>query len=411
MEKKKRCLIFTNHFYPETFRCNSIAFELVKRGYEVKVMTGIPDYPQGKFHEGYSLFKKRCEVIDGVTVVRVPRIPRGNGSTFRMIINYASSIFFFFFYGLYQALFHKYDCIFVHNTSPAFICLPAILVKKIQRIPLDHWILDMWPESLVASGFNIKIVNQIIEKMMSFIYRNSDVLHISSMGFRKLLLEKGVPDEKIIYFPNFCEDTSSEINPDNLPILPKGFKIMFAGNLGEAQNLENVILSALLLKKEKEIQWIFVGDGRKKAWMENFVVEHQLQDTVHLVGRFPIEMMSSFFEQADVMLVSLADKLAFNLVLPAKVQAYMMNKKPILAMLNGEGQEVVKAVGCGWTVNADDIEGMASLVRNLCKLPKEELNLIGQKGYDYYNANFKLNLCIDRLEHALLQEIEKYKEK
>jgi glycosyltransferase involved in cell wall biosynthesis len=242
-----------------------------------------------------------------------------------MIINYASSIFFFFFYGLYQALFHKYDCIFVHNTSPAFICLPAILVKKIQRIPLDHWILDMWPESLVASGFNIKIVNQIIEKMMSFIYRNSDVLHISSMGFRKLLLEKGVPDEKIIYFPNFCEDTSSEINPDNLPILPKGFKIMFAGNLGEAQNLENVILSALLLKKEKEIQWIFVGDGRKKAWMENFVVEHQLQDTVHLVGRFPIEMMSSFFEQADVMLVSLADKLAFNLVLPAKVQAYMMN--------------------------------------------------------------------------------------
>lgn len=406
-DMKKRCLIFTNHFYPETFRCNDIAFELVKRGYEVKVLTGIPDYPQGKYHDGYSLFKKRCEIVNGVKVVRVPHIPRGDGRAIRMVINYASSLFFFFFYGLYQALFKRYDCIFVHNTSPAFICLPAILVKKIQKIPLDHWILDMWPESLVASGFNFKVVNQTIEKMMSFIYRNSDVLHISSMGFKKLLLQKGVPEEKIIYLPNFCEDTSSDTNQDNLPPLPNGFKIMFAGNLGEAQNLENVVRSALLLNKEKEIHWIFLGDGRKKPWMESFIKEHQLQDTVHLLGRYPIEMMSAFFAQADVMLVSLADKLAFNLVLPAKVQAYMMNGKPILAMLNGEGQEVVKAAECGWTVDADDIEGMASQVKALSKMSKEDLETIGQKGRNYYKTHFKLDLCVDRVESALLKEISR----
>ena len=408
MEKKKRCLIFTNHFYPETFRCNDIAFELVKRGYEVKVLTGIPDYPQGKFHKGYSLFKKRCEVVNGVKVVRVPRIPRGDGSAIRMVLNYASGVFFFFFYGLYQALFHKYDCIFVHNTSPAFICLPAVLVKKIQRIPLDHWILDMWPESLAAGGIHNKTVYNMVEKMMGMIYRNCDVLHISSMGFKRLLLEKGVPEEKIVYLPNFCEDTSANVELKPIPELPEGFKVMFAGNLGEAQNLENVLKSALRLREEKDIHWVFVGDGRKKPWMDAFIAEHHLGATVHMMGRHPIDTMSAFFAQADVMLVSLADEVAFNLVLPAKVQAYMVNAKPVLAMLNGEGQEVIQAAECGWGIDANDIEGMADMVKQISGLSKSELKRIGDKGYAYYKENFELNMCMGRLDGALMGLMEKY---
>lgn len=401
MERRKRCLIITNHFWPETFRCNDIAFELVKRGYEVKVLTGIPDYPQGRYLKGYSLFRRRRVKVRGVKVVRVPRIPRGNGSAIRMILNYGSSIFFFFFYGLYQALFHRFDCIFVHNTSPAFICLPAVLVKKIQRIPIDHWILDMWPESLAAGGIHNKTVYNLIEKMMALIYRNSDVLHISSMGFKRLLLEKGVPEEKILYLPNFCEDTSSNVELKSIPELPEGFKIMFAGNLGEAQNLENVLQSALRLKEEKNIHWIFIGDGRKKPWMDAFIAEHHLEETVHMMGRHPIDTMSAFFAQADVMLVSLADEVAFNLVLPAKVQAYMVNAKPILAMLNGEGQEVIQAAECGWYVDANDVEGMAGMVKQISTLSKEDLKTVGDKGYAYYRENFELNMCMDRLDTAL----------
>ena len=211
MKEKRSCLLITNHFYPETFRCNDIAFELQKRGYDVTVLTGIPDYPQGKYHKGYSLFKKRYEILNGVKVIRVPHIPRGKGKAMRMIIHYASSIFFFFFYALYQALFHKYDSIFIHNTSPAFICLPAVLIKKIRKTPIDHWILDMWPESLAAGGIHNNKAYAAIEKMMGMIYRNSDIIHISSMGFESLLVEKGVPKEKIEYLPNFCEDTSANI--------------------------------------------------------------------------------------------------------------------------------------------------------------------------------------------------------
>ena len=133
-----KLLIVTNHFFPEFFRVNDIAFDRYGRGDKVTVLTAIPDYPEGKFHKGYSLFRKRVENIGGVKVVRVPVIPRGNGGKFRMMLHYASSSFFFFFYSLYQALFHRYDAVFVHDSSPAFISSPAQRVGRYQKIPVFH---------------------------------------------------------------------------------------------------------------------------------------------------------------------------------------------------------------------------------------------------------------------------------
>ena len=253
-----RCLLLTNHFYPESFRCNDVAFELVRRGYEVTVLTAIPDYPQGRYHKGYSLFKKRYERLNGVKVVRVPIIPRGNGKPLRMLLNYGSGIFFFFFHALYQGLFHKYDCIFVHDTSPAFIGLPAVLVKKMQRIPMDFWILDMWPQSLAAGGIRNARVYRWIDCMMDFIYRNSEVIHISSLGFRQLLRQRNVPDEKIEYLPNWSDDSIVHTRRVDIPRLPDGFIIMFAGNLGEAQNLDGLFQNVLGKANESDVAGFYL---------------------------------------------------------------------------------------------------------------------------------------------------------
>ena len=266
-----RCLILTNHFLPESFRCNDVAFDLAHRGYAVTVLTAIPDYPEGHYHKGYSLFKRRLEVIDGVKIIRVPVLPRGNGGALRLVLNYVSGLVSFFFYALYQALFHKYDCIFVHDTSPAFIALPAVLIKKIRKTPIDLWILDMWPQSLTAGGINSPMVFSLVDRMMDHIYRNCSVIHISSYGFRKLLAERGVSDDKIKYLPNWSDDSIVLSSETAIPELPNGFRIMFAGNMGEAQNLENVLAAAALLKEHRNIHWIFLGDGRKKAWVEEFV--------------------------------------------------------------------------------------------------------------------------------------------
>lgn len=397
------CLLITNHFYPESFRCNDVAFELVKRGHKVTVLTGIPDYPEGKFHKGYSLFKRRRENINGVKVIRVPIIPRGNGKALRMIINYISGIFSFNFYALYLSLFYKFDNIFIHDTSPAFICLPAVLIKKIRKTPIDLWILDMWPQSLVAGGINNRKIYKTIDYMMDFVYRNSSIIHISSLGFRKLLSERNVPNEKIEYLPNWSDDAITNGEDTQIPSLPEGFIIMFAGNIGEAQNMENVMKAALLLKEHKKIHWVFLGDGRKKEWVDNFVKENNLEDTVHLLGRFPIKTMGCFFKKADAMLVSLTDNLVFNLTLPAKVQAYMSCSKPIVAMLNGEGKDIIEKAKCGWCAGSNDYEKLANIIIEMSSLPKKELETIGKNGYDYYMNNFHKDICIGRIEKSLIK--------
>lgn len=396
-----KLLIFTNHFYPESFRVNDIAFDRAQRGDEVTVLTGIPDYPEGHFHKGYSFFKKRIEYVNGVKVVHVPLIPRGNGNKIRMVLNYASSVFFFFFYGWYQALFHKYDAVFVHDTSPAFISLPAITVSKVQKIPLYHWILDMWPESLTAGGIQGGKIYSYILKMMKRIYKRDTEILITSHGFKSLLMERGVPEEKITYLPNWNDDAISDVDESVLPSLPDGFIIMFAGNLGFAQNMENLLAAANELKDQKDIHWVFVGDGRKKPWMDEYVQEHQLEDTVHLLGRYPIETMGVFFKKADVMLVALNDVLVFNLTLPAKVQAYMAAGKPILASLCGEGADIIRDANCGWSVPSNDYKALAALVSEIAKKDKDELATLGQNARTYYEQNFTRERCMDIIDNTL----------
>ncbi len=400
-----RLIIITNHFYPESFRVNDIAFNRVQRGDQVTVLTGIPDYPEGYFHKGYSLFKKRIEHVNGVKVVHVPLIPRGNGGKVRMALNYASSVFFFFFYGWYQALFHRYDAVFVHDSSPAFISLPAKTVSRVQKIPLYHWILDMWPESLTAGGIQGGRVYSLVLKMMKKIYKRDTEILITSHGFKRLLLERGVPEGKITYLPNWNDDAISSVDENVLPLLPKGFIIMFAGNLGFAQNMENLLAAANELRDEKDIHWVFVGDGRKKPWMDEYVKDHQLGNTVHLLGRYPIETMGSFFKKADVMLVALNDELVFNLTLPAKVQAYMAAGKPILASLCGEGVDIIKDANCGWSVSSNDYKALAELVSKIAKMDKQELAVQGKNARDYYEVNFTREKCMTILDETFKKHV------
>lgn len=393
-----RLLVITNHFYPESFRVNDIAFDRAQRGDKVTVLTGIPDYPEGHFHNGYSLFKKRIERVNVVKVVHVPLIPRGDGSKIRMILNYVSSVFFFFFYGWYQALFQRYDAVFVHDTSPAFISMPAVIVSKFQKIPLFHWILDMWPESLTAGGIQGGKIYDYILKMMKRIYQRDTEILITSHGFKPLLMARGVAEEKITYLPNWNDDAISTIDESVLPVLPGGFIIMFAGNLGFAQNMENLLAAANELKDVKDIHWVFVGDGRKKPWMDEYVREHQLEDTVHLLGRYTIEFMRAFFKKADVMLVALNDVDIFNLTLPAKVQAYMAAGKPILASICGEGADIIKDANCGWSVPSNDYKELAATVIEIAKLDKMELDALGKNARNYYEQNFTLEKCMSILD-------------
>ena len=385
--------VFTNHFYPEDFKVNDIAFELIQKGFEVTVITAIPDYPKGEFFEGYSLFKRRKENINGVNVIRLPIIPRGKGGAIRLVLNYISYFICASIFTFFHSFKNKYDAVFVHLTSPFFIGIPAVHLKKRQNIPLYFWTLDLWPESLIsAAGINHPFVIKPQNRMVANVYKNCDKILIGSKGFEKSICEKGDFKDKLVYFPNWAESVISPENFEISKICPfddsENFILLFAGNLGEAQNLDAIIESASKLKDYEKIKFVFVGDGRRKEHLENLVKEKQLTKSVFFLGRYPLETMPIFMQNSSVLLFSLKDELCFNLTVPSKVQFYMSQGKPILAMINGDGADLVNESKCGFAVPANDIDGFVNAVKSMEKLYKDELSTLGQNGKMYYEQNF-----------------------
>lgn len=398
-----KVLLVTQYFYPENFKSNDIAFELTKRGHEVTVLTGLPNYPAGKLFPGYGITKKRKEVINGVTVIRALLFLRGKGGGVRLFLNYFSWAFFASVRAFFLAISHKYDAVIVHEPSPITQGFPAIVYKKLRKVPIYFWVLDLWPESLEsAGGIKNKYVLGIFRKMVQYIYNNCDKILISSKGFAASILEKGNYQDKLVYFPNWAEDAVSagESNYD-IPVLPDGFKVMFAGNIGVAQDIEAIMNAALELKENKNIHFIIIGDGRSKRWAEKIAEENGLNETVHFLGRFPIEAMKTFFDRADVLLVSLKDEPIFNVTVPAKMQAYLSVGKPILSMLNGEGSEIIKEAGAGLVANAGDYKQLSENILELYNTDAGVKEQMCRSAKEYYNANFKLDVCIDNLEKII----------
>lgn len=398
-----KVLLVTQYFYPENFKSNDIALELTKKGHEVTVLTGLPNYPEGKIYETYGFFKRTRENYQGINVIRAWLFPRGKGGGVRLLLNYFSWAFFASIRALFLSFQMNFDVILVHEPSPITQGFPAIVVKKIQRIPLHFWVLDLWPESLTsAGGIKNKYILSLFAKMVKFIYNNSDKILISSKGFAASILAKGDYNDKLIYFPNWAEDSILEGDLDYpIPDLPEGFKIIFAGNIGVSQDVDSIIKAALILKEKIDIHFIFIGDGRSKKQLEDFVLENNLSQTVHFLGRFPIEAMKSFFNQSDVLLVSLKDDLIFNVTVPAKLQAYLCTKKPILGMLNGDGAKIIEEAKCGFSVNAGDSIGLANKIVEMYEMNIEERINMGNNGFCFYEDNFTLKKCIDNLENIL----------
>ncbi len=398
-----KILFVCQYFYPEVFRGNDIAFHWAEDGHEVHVVCGVPNYPDGVFYQGYGWFKKRHEVVNGVKVIHLPIIPRGNNKIMLML-NYFSYLIVGWVYMLFHALFHKYDRVFVQQLSPVMMSAPGVLYKKLRRVPLYTWVLDLWPESLTAAGgINNKYVLAFFKHYVKSEYKHSDKILISSRSFEKSILEYGDYKDKIVYYPQWSDASPNDnINKnDNLPELPEGFKLMFAGAVGEAHGFECTMEAARLTKEHKEIKWVIVGDGRKLEWVREYVKEHGLEGTVYTLGRFPAEAMPWFFGQADVMLVTLSDDPLFKLYAPAKISSYMAAGKPIVAVLNGEGAEMIRDAGCGWTLAAGDAEGFAKLAIDLSREDASELAAKGANAAKYYDEHFVKEKCLKKLDDLM----------
>lgn len=398
----KRILLVTQYFQPENFKCNDIAFELQRRGHDVTVLTAIPNYPKGRYFDGYGVFKRRTEVVDGVKIIRGFVVPRGKGGKILLSLNYLSYLFSSCLIALYLALRYRYDAVFVHEVSPVTIGVAATLVKKMQRIPMYFWVLDLWPESLTAAiGLRNRYILGFFSKMVQWFYRNSDKILISSKGFASSICEKGDFADKIVYFPNWVDGALTVKSNVPTPEVPAGFVAMFTGNIGESQDFGTVLDAAERLKSRKDIHFVIVGDGRAKEWLEKQIVERSLSQTVHCVGSYPLAAMPATFAKADVLFAALKDEAIFAITVPAKIQAYMSSGKPIVTMINGEAKLLIEEVGCGIAVEAGNGEAFAEAVAKIADMTQAEREKIGEKGRSFAARNFDFATQMTLLEEIM----------
>ena len=395
-----KILIISQYFWPENFKINDLALGLKERGNEVTILTGKPNYPDGKFYPGYNFINRKVEYYQGIKVIRSPLIRRGNCSGVRLFINYISFAIFASFAAVFR-LSKTADAIFVYEPSPITVGIPALVYKYFSRAPIYFWIQDLWPESLIAAGdVKSKLILKLTDRLVRLIYRKSEVIFISSKSFKHSITEKGVDSEKIYYLPNWAEDIYNEPvgrDKDIAGLLPsKGFKIMFAGNIGESQDFESIVNAAEKTSGYDDIHWIIVGDGRKKSWIEQ-EIRLKKMNNIHLIGRHPMRMMPSFFREADVMLVSLKDEPIFSLTVPAKIQTYLACGKPILAMINGEGADVIRESKSGYVVNAGDFNALADRAIEMYNMPKTNLDIMAKASKEFYLNNFNSKDLIDKL--------------
>ena len=353
-----RILVVCQYYYPEPFRVNDIFEEMVKRGHEVTVVTGEPNYPEGKIYKGYEKHAHADEVINGVKVHRCPIIPRKTGSVFRLL-NYFSYTLEAQKYvkGLEASDGKPFDVVFVNQLSPVMMAEPAICYGKKHNVPVVLYCLDLWPESLVAGGVSRgSAIYKLFHRISKRIYCSVDRILITSRMFRGYLEEQfGIEDEKIEYLPQYAEGLF-----EKLPYKTSGdvFDFVFAGNIGEIQSVETILKAAEKLK-DKSVHFHIVGGGTDLERLKGLARD---LENITFYGRRPLEEMPDLYAKADAMLVTLQADPVLSLTLPGKVQSYMAVGKPIIGAINGETAEVIKTARCGYCGAADDAD---ELVKNI----------------------------------------------
>ena len=396
-----RLLVVSQYFWPEDFRINELVAELSARGHEITVLTGKPNYPDGKILAAFTKNPQRFASFAGARVVRVPMLPRGQGKL-RLLLNYLSFALSATVVGVTRFAGGRFDAIFVFEPSPITVGIPAIVFRALRGWPVAFWVLDQWPESLAAVGIvRSERLLAIVGQLVRFIYARCDVILSPSKRLVPRIASYCRAGQRIEYFPNWAESgygSSSLDAASEVPARSGSFSVMFAGNIGEAQDFPTILDAAERLKERADIRWLVVGDGRMAPWVHTEIARRGLKDSVVMLGRFPADRMPSFFLHADALLVSLKPDPVFTMTAPGKIQSYLAFGRPVLAMLDGEGAAVIDEARAGLTSPPGDAARLADNVVRLAALSAQERASLGRNGVAYAQREFSRNGMIDRLE-------------
>ncbi len=391
-----KIIVISQYFYPEQFQINEIAPDLVRRGHEVTVVCGLPNYPHGEIFEGYE--NRFEEEISGVRVLRCKNVPRGH-NPFLLIRNYIS--FFRNANTIVDSLPKDYDVILSYQLSPITMVIPAVRYKKRSGKPLLLYCLDIWPESAQAHvRFKKGLLYRYITKLSSYLYKACDRILVTSRPFIDYHLRvHGIDKERLGYLPQHADGSmlSQDLRKTELD---GKIHFMYAGNFGAAQTLDVIIRAAALLGRRDDYVIDMVGDGSKRQMLESLIRDNDLSDNVVFYGNQKRTDMPEFYKKADALLITLRGTNAVGDTLPGKLQTYMTVGKPILGAINGAAKQVIEEARCGSCVPAGDAEGLAKLMLFFMTHP-DNFSECGKNARSYFEKNFTLGHFMDGLETEL----------
>lgn len=388
-----KILVVTQYYYPEPFRINEICEELVNRGHNVTVLTGIPNYPDGEIYSGY-INRNSEEIINGVKIIRCASRPRYKGYL-NLFLNYLS-----FYYAANRRLKHvrgNFDIVYTYQLSPITSSMPAVKYAQKKKIPLLMYCLDLWPESIVGQISEKNYIFRVVRRLSEKIYKSCDRILVTSPSFTRYLeLVCGVKTTVMRYVPQHANDV--------LPLIKNtehdSLNFVFMGNVGISQNVQCFIKACSHIKDRHDFKIHIIGSGAMLEEVISLAKELKVDDSVIFHGRKPKSDMPQYYGIADVCLVSLRDEGAVSWTIPGKVQEYMSAGKPILASISGDTEYIINDARCGKALKNDDIEGIAETIQEWVKNPSV-LKDMGKSSRWYYEEHFTLKKHVDVLEQEL----------
>jgi glycosyltransferase involved in cell wall biosynthesis len=393
----KRILLLTQWFDPEpTAKGLPFAKALVRRGHEVEVVTGFPNYPDGRLYPGYRMSWLKRETVDGVRITRLPLYPSHDASASRRLTTYATFSLSATLYALFGA--KRPDVVYVYQLPSTGVV--AALIKAFRGAAFVFDVQDVWPDALRATGMvRSERMLRIVDRVTRWLYRRADAVVVLSPGFRQLLLDRGVPASKIELIYNWCDEaalaaptgTSAE-----LAALNGQFRIVFAGNMGKAQSLDAVLEAADRLKREgTRVHFVFVGGGVEVERLKA-IAETRALTNVTFLPRMPMNRVGEVLQSADAVLVHLKDEPIFARTIPSKIQAYMALGKSILVAVHGDAAELVRQAQCGVEATPEDAASIARAASQLASCTKEELTSMGRRAKHFYDDRLSMAVGADR---------------
>lgn len=399
-----RILYLTQWFNPEPATIKGAAFVrgLIRGGHDVTVVTGLPNYPDGKIYRGYHIRLFQEEVIEGVRVKRLPLFPSHNTRSIGRAFNFGSFFVSVLIYGLVRG--HRYDVILCN--PPITMGLAAALFGRVHKVRFIQDIQDLWPDMILASGMRgTRWMASIMRRICSFVYKRAEKIIIQSEAMREILIGRGVSKEKLITLYNWA-DEAPERRPARTPKHEAGlsdrFTIIYGGNMGRAQALDVVIRAAHLARQRgAEIELVLVGQGVDRAALAALASELRATN-VRFLPRVSKSEIIALFAAADALLLNLADLPLFAATIPSKLQFYLSMGRPVLAGIAGEAAAILRESGAAHVVPPGDVETMAEAMASLSRANSQRLDEMGQCGRDFYDRHlsFKrgVTATIDILE-------------